>query len=257
MDVIDNQGVPVVRLTLDDTDATNLTWKGTSLNSGAYVLKQNDEKVLAIVANLKSRDNGGKPEEMIQIQEFNVTVEGQWSVSTFRSEQQAFTFPQFQTVQGQIVNVSNVLASQGTLMRTGTQLLGAFSFSGTSVPGAPPPSIENLEFNVSKSASVVVTDWTLSAPGSSMQYPCSVNGTTISCLTIPAELGAVGPTPRVLNLYGTVAVDQAANDIFLQVQLVEPGSTTLLGAVQWSDGSGHYRWLDVPYPVAQSTLWKN
>lgn len=257
LQIVDSHGVSVGKLILDVTDDTHKTWRGTMLDSGAYVIPQNEERVLAVVPRLKTTDMGGRTEELVQILSFTLTVEGQWSGNSFNSSQQSFTFPKHQTVQGMLTNVKNALDPQGVLQRSGTQLLAAFSFSGSTVPGPLPLAVENLEFQVGKSDAVVVTDWQLGTPGGNTRIPCSANAAIVSCSSIPTDMGSIGATPRVLQLYGTPTVDQGATNVFLQIQLVEPGSLDTLGAVQWTDGAGHYRWLDVPFPVSQGTVWKN
>jgi hypothetical protein len=85
---------------------------------------------------------------------------------------------------------------------------------------------------------------------------CSANGSTVSCATIPVELGALQNGSRTLQLYGSVTFDQGAQNPFLQVSLNEAGGVGQSGAIQWSDGTGDFNWVELDSPLVRGTEWK-
>ncbi len=85
--------------------------------------------------------------------------------------------------------------------------------------------------------------------------PCAVSDTLVSCIAIPDELGTL-TGPRTLRLFGDVSVDSGASSPFLQLSLNQAGSVGQSGAIQWTDGTGHFVWTELPSPVARGTMWK-
>lgn len=255
MYLVDRDGVQIGRLTLDSTDSTDLTWKGTFLGSGAYQIPKDTERTLGVELRLKPAETGGVPEKLIQVDAFTLSVEGVWSSNMYGSAGVTFSFPKHQTVRGKITEIRNVLDTNGILTPGQNHLLGSFSFSGSLISGAQ-PQVESLEFTINKSG-VAVTNWQLGTRDSGERIPCSVNDNVVSCLSLPVEMASFGPTPRILELYGDVTIDQGARNPFLEADLNDPGTIGTNGAVRWTDGTGHYTWLEMEgMPLARGTKWQ-
>jgi hypothetical protein len=256
LELVDDKGVLIGRLPLYSGDINELTWRTTFDSSGAYLIPKGAEQVLAVRARLKDRSSGGFPEKIVEVDKIKLSVDGEWSGTSYNSAPTTMTYPQHQTAQGQITSVTNALSPRGVLPVGSNQMLAAFSFSGTAVPGAY-VAVENLEFQVSKSSGIVVSNWQLGAKDSAVRVQCSVNASTISCLAIPAEIGVLSSSgPLVLQLFGDVAVDQGAQSQYLKVDLNDPGMIGSNGAVRWTDGVGHYTWTELSNPIAGGTDWE-
>jgi hypothetical protein len=255
MYLLDSSGRQLTQLSLDTADTEDKTWKGT-LESGVYSLPKSQNTILAVEALLKERGSGGSSERIVQVDTFTMSVQGEWSGSNYESAPvDTPVHPKHQTAQARVTEVRNMLANNDVLPVGANQLLGAFEIKGITVPGAL-LLIEHLEFQISKSSSIAVNNWQLGTADSSDRIGCSVNGTTLSCLNIPTSIGDATTYPRVLRVFGNVALDQGANNYFLQLILNQPGVINENGAVRWSDGSGHFTWTELSAPIARGTLWK-
>ncbi len=252
MYLVDENGVQIGQVSLDRLfDSTDKTWRA-SFSGGTYRIPKGTERQLAIEALLKERDKGGGSDELVKVEDFRMTAQGEDSGSNYNAiKPDSLVFPKHQTAQGRITSVVNALSETDSLPLGTNQVIGAFTFRGTHVSGAE-LRVENLEFQISKSSSVTVTNWQLGTGESSLRTPCTVNELIVSCYTIPAEIGTIPNEPRTLRLYGDVALEAGAQDYFLQVSLNQPGNPETIGAVQWTDGSGHFRWTELSSPVARS-----
>jgi hypothetical protein len=258
MFLIDSTGKTIGQLTRDHLfDNTDKTWRGSfnGSGSGAYVLPKDIDRTLAIIVRMKNRDAGGSSEELVQVDTFKISAQGENSGNSYDSAPTTFSFPQHQTAQGRITAVSNALAAQDALPIGTNQLLGAFSFAAMHVNGST-IALTNLDFQIGKSSSVAVGNWQLGGPDSAVRVPCSVNGTTLSCSGIPAELGDLTGGQRTLRVFGDVSLDAGAGNYTLQLSLVNPGFVGSNGAISWSDKSGNFNWTELQSPIARGTLWK-
>ncbi|MEK7218837.1 MAG: S-layer homology domain-containing protein [Patescibacteria group bacterium] len=255
MEVLDRDRVRVGLLALDYTDDDDLTWTGTFLGSGAYVLPKNTERTLAVRVLLKAKDAGGVSEQLVQVDTFTIVAEGEWSHNSFGSAPQTYTFPKHQTTMAIITEVKNMLPEQGVLQVGSHQLLGEFSFAGSGVATVS-PRIQNIAFTVNKSTTIAVSDWQVQAAEGGEILPCSVSEMIVSCLTLPESMGTLGATPRSLRLFGDIAVDQGAQYPFLQADLQEAGTVGTGGAIHWTDGLGRFTWTELNTPIARGTKWQ-
>ncbi len=258
LEIVDQNGVDIGRLPLDEVyDLNDMTYRKTFSGSGVYTIPKGAERTLAVEARLKPRGDGGISGELVQVDTIQLVAEGEWSQQLVGVAQSNFVFPQHQTTQGNILSVTSAMATSGSLPVGPAQMLAAFTLSGMAVSGAPSPQVQNLDFQVNKSSAVTVTNWQLGTQNSSDRIPCFVNDTTVSCLTIPADMGTVDVTqPRTLQLFGDVAVDQGATDRMLQVHLSDSGTIGMNGAVRWTDGSTYFTWTELQSPLANGPLWK-
>lgn len=253
--LVDAAGVQIGQLHLDPYDTTNKTWTVTFGTESAYELPQDQDRVLAIEAYIKLRNGGGSSEQLVEVDDFTLIVEGVFSGNSYASLSPPFPFPKHQTAQGRITRVANALGESDALPLGNDQLVGAFTFEGSVVSGAV-LRLEQLEFQISKAADVAVSGWELGSADSSLRVSCSVSADIATCPNIPAELGALEDGPRTLRLFGDVALNQGAHDPFLQVSFNQPGGISENGAIRWTDGSGHFNWIELAAPVARGTRWQ-
>lgn len=255
MEVLDSSGKRLGLLSLDYFDANDLTWEGSFLGSGAYELPKNTERVLAVRVLLKDKDSGGLSEQLVQVDTFTIVVQGEWSQNSFSSHPQTYVFPKHQTVMARITEVKSTLPSQGVLPVGPHELLAQFSFAGTGVTTVVPAILE-IGFTANKSTSIAVSNWQLQAAEGGESAPCSVSSGMVSCSNLPAETGTLSSVPRVLRLFGDVAVDQGAQYPWLQVDLQNSGTMGEGGAIRWTDGVGHFTWTELNTPIATGTKWQ-
>ncbi|MBI3331811.1 hypothetical protein HYZ99_02515, partial [Candidatus Peregrinibacteria bacterium] len=255
MYLVDGNGEQLGQLSLDPFDTTDKTWTRTFSAGTGKRLEKDAETVLGIEILLKGRNAGGTSEELIEVDTFTLTVEGEWSQNTYENVPAQIPYPMHQTAQAEFTIITNALSATDGLPVGTNQLVAGFSFDGDAVPQAT-LAIETLEFDIAKSSSVTVSNFQLGATDTSTRTPCTLSSTTVTCSSIPAELGAIGSSPRQLRLFADVALASGAQNPFLQISLNQPGSIGSNGAVRWTDGTGHFTWVDMEAPVARSTRFE-
>ena len=256
MFLIDAQGKEIGRLTPDVFDADDLTWKASFATEGAYFMDKDTEHVLGIEVLLKGRNAGGVSEEMIQVDSFSLTVEGGFTQETYQSLPADIPYPQHQTAQAKITEVTNALKEQDALPLGNDQLVAGFAFRGEIIPQAD-LEITELEFEVTKPTGVQTTGWELGATDTTTRVACSMSSNTVSCTNIPEELGAIGSgSSRTLRLFADVSLTNGTQNPFIQISLNQPGSISANGAVRWTDGTGNFNWVELGQPVARGTRWE-
>jgi hypothetical protein len=255
MFLVDSKGVAIGQLSLDHIfDATDKTWRGT-FQTSTYMIPKSEERTLGIEVRLKERNLGGSSEELIEVDTFRITTQGDWTGGGINSAPNTFAFPKHQTAQGRITSVKNAMEETGVLPPGPNQQLASFRFSAESVAGTS-VRIEHLEFQVSKSSDVAVSNWRLMTTDSPDYVSCTLsNGTVVSCLSLPETFGAISGS-RTLRLVGDVVLDQGAQHPYLQVSLGQPGTVGENGAIRWTDGTGHFNWVELPAPIARSTKFE-
>ncbi|MDO8649671.1 MAG: S-layer homology domain-containing protein [Candidatus Peregrinibacteria bacterium] len=252
---VDQDGKQIARLSLDPFDTTDKTWKATLGSETSITLPKDEQTILGIEALLKPINAGGESQELLQVDEFSLTVEGEWTAETYQSLPSSNVYPEHQTAAAKVTGAKNAMAEKDALSLGSDQLIAAFSFSGVTVPTAN-LAIEHLTFQVSRASTVTVSGWELRSPDSSASVTCSVSNDIVSCSTLPAELGTIGSTPRVLRLYGDITLQTGAKNAFLQVSLNQPGTISENGAIRWTDGTGHFNWIEGDAPLARGTRWE-
>ncbi len=259
MYVVDSSGVELGTLSLDKIyDSTEKTWRGAF--SGNYRIEKSTQKTIGVEIRMKGRNQGGTSEELVQVDRFQLTTEGEWSTNSYTSGTDAGPHPKHQTAMGQITQVTNAQEDSGILPLGPGQQLAAFSVTAFAVEGAT-LRVENLEFQVAKSSSVLVSNWQLGIPDSNERLNCSYSevNSSVSCLSLPESLGTLGGSgggTRTFRLFGDVTLASGATSKDMQISLNLAGNTETNGAVQWTDGSGHFRWVALDQPLARSTIWK-
>lgn len=253
--LIDDAGNKLGQLSLHPNDDTDRTWKGTFPADTAFVIPKGEDRVLGVIARMKVLDAGGVPEELVQADLVRLTVEGVSSGESNTPSGGDIIYPKHQTSLGRVAGVKNAGGDREAFTTGNNLVIGAFAFSADTLPSVE-ARLQNLAFTISKPAGVAVNGWELGSLDSSTRVSCSVSEATISCAGIPASVGTIAGGSRTLRLFGTVSLDQGVRDPYLQVTLDDPGSVGFNGAVQWSDSTGQFTWVELAAPVAKGTLWK-
>lgn len=254
MYIVDSNGVELGTLSLDRTyDTTHKTWRGT-FSKFAYKISKDEQRTIGVEIRIKDRNQGGASEETVQVDTFKIFTEGEWSTTGSTGVAQG-PFPIHQTSFGRIVSVKNAMETEGLLQLGPSSLLAAFTVEGSALQGVN-LAVESLEFSLSSSGDITVTNWQLGTPESGEKVPCSVNGTTISCSILPLTIGSLSGGTRTFRLFGDVSVASGSQNRHLQILLNAPGDLSTIGAIQWTDASGHFRWVELAQPLARGTEWK-
>lgn len=256
MFIVDRDGVQLGQIYLDKVfDSTKRTWRGTLSGTGTYKIEKGQQKVIGVEIRMKPRDAGGTSEEMVEVDTFKLTTEGEWSTDTTTSGPNPGPFPKHQTSMGRIVSVRNAQEETGILPIGPASMLGSFMIDGYAVNPVT-LKIEHLEFQVSGSSSVNVSNWQLGIADSNERHACTFNSNIVSCNTLPDSLGTLGGGSRVFRLYGDVTLNSGSSSKEYQVSLNLAGDLSTLGAVRWTDQTGHFNWVELDQPLARSTLWQ-
>ena len=255
--LVAEDGTEIGTLSLKIGDTSDLDWRGEFEVENAYRILKDTDQLLALVAVLKPYGYGGFSGEIVEVQDWSITVQ---HVGTGQSQElvaQTMHAPEHQTVIGRVTGVRNALEDSATLQTGNARLIGAFTFTGATLSPAP-LRIVNVRFQVEKSAAIGVDNWMLGIPSSPDRTSCTRSSTgEVNCLSISPSIGSFGADGLTLQLYADVLpLEQAAEPQTLRVTLQEPGTLGTDGAVWWSDGTQVLTWIEAEtQPIAEGTQW--
>ncbi len=253
--IVDASGNEITPLKLDVRDQDDETWIATFDRGKGFMLPKGEETTLFIDAKMKKRGSGGIPEELIEMKQVQFTMGSLVDYDTAILPPIRKNFPKHQTVQAEITEVANIGVRSGPLSEGERQVLAEFVFRGVILEGAE-LATEHLVFDV-ESSGVSVSRWRIGLPGNVILRDCNVTtGGHIECLDLPEEYGRISGEGLHLQLYGNVSFDASSQEHSLQISLKSPGRIGEFGAVRWTDGVGHYTWIESEEPVAEGTLWR-
>lgn len=192
-------------------------------------------------------------EELMLVRSVNVSVTSSDRSGTYETAGTPDVLVEHQSAHAEITGMTNGGPAEGVLALGKKMAVGTFGVLSRSQSDVI-PAITDLEFMVSQK-SVTTANWFLSQPGSSQKHACSAmqNATVIRCSSIAPSIGTV-LSGNALTLNADINV--IGSGAYLQVALLDPGTLGTTGAVQWTDGFGRFRWLDVLPPVVKGTLWR-
>lgn len=258
--LVDTYGTKIAELKRDTYDPEDITWKTTTLTGGYVVPKEGQQ--LGLLAETKRRNNGGFAEELIEIKWISMYMAPRdGNGGAYQVIATDTSFPTHQTAQAVITSVEDIRPPVLDLATGNDVVVAELEIAGKVLSGAQ-LQLDVVAFTITEDVSVSVADWKLSALHTTVQLDCSIsNSTVVSCLNIPAAIGLIEDTSIVLQLTVDVIVE-SDSDARLQINVVEPGSVDriaggTLGDIRWNDGTGNYRWLDLPKPMAEGALWEN
>ena len=229
-------------------------WKVELDDETAVRIPAGESSRLGLKVKLWGRGNRGESDELFQVREFDIIAQGvSGQMRQLPAEDRHFPF--HQTVQAHVASVWNGGDESGVLRTGKNRLLGSFAFSAKTLPETS-AAIENLMFSL-RSSGVRISNWYLQRPGMTDRVPCFVSTLeedTIDCVSIPPAVGLIGSNLLMLNIYGDIVFE--AGDIHsLQFFLGDPGTVGRSGAIQWTDQTGHFVWMEGSNPLAEGTQW--
>lgn len=241
-----------------DTPDYKLTFQAQSNPEDRFQIPADTAMLLVLRAVVRSDTNAGFSDELLQVRTFSVTTVGD-KTNQAVNVPMAGPFPKHQTAFGHILNVKSLSPDTAHMMSGTGVVLGSFSFTGSIISGKA-MALSALTFSVNETGPVTLSNITLVNHGSGVSAACTVNAQamTVSCPVLSGSVGAFSPgSPLILDLKSNVTVQTGAQNATLQASLNASGSPESLGAVEWTDGSGMFRWIEYAHtPVARGTLFK-
>lgn len=256
--LVDETGKRIAQLTKDNADKNELTWKAQSDAVNHFVLPATGAE-LALEATIKSPDQGHS-EELIQVKWMSMNVRALKRDEEYQLIASDVAYPAHQTAMGHITGVQNNRPPILDLSDGDTMLIAEFEVMGEAIDGAL-LSVDDLVFTMERRG-VTVDHPVLGIAQDTVTSQCSLNANLISCSNIPASMGYMEHGNVLFQLWGSVTVNPSAENPVLRIDIDKPGtiSTTTdpgeLGHLQWSDGTGNFRWVDLPEPIAEGSVWK-
>ncbi len=233
-------------------------YETTSASDTPIVLDGTKPIHLYVRAVIRSSENGGFAEDLLQVFSVNITYHAPASNQTYYGAKQG-GFSKNQTAFGNLTNVLRT-SPQVDVLKTGSGIIvSSFSVSGSGTTNKT-LSLENMTFSLIKSAGVITKNWSVNIGNNSMNIPCSMNieGNQISCIRLQDSAILQSHQNLAIKIFADVSLDSnlQKENKFLQISLLHSGSPEALGSIEWSDGSGHYRWIEGASPIAVGTEWK-
>lgn len=212
--------------------------------------------LLALRANIRGVDNNGASEQLLHVRTVSVTMHGKNSNESINVPALG-PFPKHQTSFGRVVKVERTTPAGGVLASGTGKVLGAFSLVSEILPGKT-FGVEHMTFSISRTGQCSLENWRISQVGSSASIPCSrsQDGTRVSCENLGSIGLSQGTAALELALSADVFVPSGSVGNSVQVDLSSVGSPEAIGSIQWTDGSGHFKWIEGKDPVARGTKWQ-
>lgn len=241
-----------------NTDAVDykLTFEAQIQPEKQVTIPKDTDVNVALRAVVRSVDNAGFSDELLQVRTANVTLKGDLSNHTVNIPLNG-PFPKHQTAFGRIANVTRISPANATLTSGTGVLMGSFAFSGAVIPGKT-LKLRQLVFSLSKVGSTSLSNWMLVNRHSGMWTSCTLNeqALTITCSALEQAVGIVSGT-LTLDLKATVHVPAGTHDSIVQVSLPIAGTPESLGSIEWTDESGVFRWIEGPSPIVEGTKFQS
>lgn len=259
-----NDSSAIENLKIYESTTGRLLGTATRQSAGVYVANIPEGTIsfprridtsVYIRANLRDVESGAVGGQNVRID--HITVEGTGASSNNDYQVSSTeTFQTFQVTPAAITRVTATGSYQTAIFAAGDNvILGDFDFDGVSTDSRYTPRVTSLTFTVNASAGVSLSNVALTVPGTGVESPCTVNGSTITCSSIPSSIGTVDDSQRI-RLVGDVADNGSSSNPSLQVSLSDPGTPTSAGAVTWTDGTTTYTWLASDTPIARGIRYQ-
>lgn len=221
---------------------------------GMLTLPHKQSFSIYVRARLKSWEYGGESAQVVQVSSVDINGTGDWS-NTEYVQSSTETFPGFETARGAPILIRNAGSVDSVIAAGTSQLLAEFRAEGRETDSEADVRLTTMRFTIESAGGIAVTNARLRVDGSDSPHDCTVSSPVITCSAIPAAIGSLD-SPRVLRVYGDVAVPAGTTNAFLRITLNDPGTIEASGDVTWTDGSATFTWLPLTQPVARGTMFR-
>ena len=250
--LVDNTGRTLITLKPDVLDQLDKRWKGEAAIGEATVGPGSIP--LGIEATMKTPLQGGFPEEFVEVKSMSMIIAKTGDIQTSQALPVEWSHPGHQTASTIINRVENAGPKEGDMTLGADQRIAEFRFLGRSTGALL--IVENLLFTTRMPAGITVQNWRVIRSDGGNSGTCSFGADGFVDCPIAEEMGSITGGALTLRISGDVSMAPNTQGPSLQILLNEPGSLSTLGAVQWSDGTGHYRWMEGEAPLAVGTGWE-
>lgn len=249
--LVDGMGRTLATLSIDKTDRSRRRWRA-DIEPGQSLVGPGTIP-LGIEATIESTLEGGFPEEFVELKNVSIVVgDTENGMNTAEVLPLEWSKPPHQTATAVLRKVENAGPRKGTMTLAPAQRIAEFRF--TANPDAT-ITIEQLTLTPKIAEGVHVDHWSIAKSTGGDSIACSRGSDGLLTCPLPSSMGSLTAGTLTLAVMGDISLTPGTKGPTLQVILDAPGSTTSLGAVQWSDGTGHYRWVEGEAPIAEGTGW--
>ena len=253
--LVDATGNKLATLSLDTNNNTDSRQWTAVIADNSFTFKKGVPTVLGIEGVMKSRDNGGISNELVEVQGYAVYTQG---ISSGISQQIVPVnthYPMHQTAQADITAIRNSLSSSSTMSAGTNQKIASFNISGLAASGSI-LTLSEMDF-VLQRTDVTVSHIRIGGDAAINQADCGSEQTDllrISCPVIPDSVKTISTTPQTISIFGDVT-DTGAGNGQLQLVFEGPGAIGQNGAIKWNDGSATFNWIEASTPLQNGTIW--
>ncbi len=259
LELVTEQGQLIAKLTRrtnNDTSDYKQTFEAQVQPESQFTIPSDTDVRVVLRAVIRTIDNAGFADELLQVRTLSVTLKGDTSNTTTNIPLSG-PFPKHQTAFGRITSITRVSPETAALTSGTDIVIGSYSFLGSVIP-TKNLKLRQLVFSLVKNSAVTVSHWVLMDRASGASVSCSLNEQSmeITCSTLHQSIGALSNgSPLILDLKATVSVPPGTQAI-LETSLKAAGSPESLGSVEWTDESGIFRWIEGTSPIAQGTRFQ-
>ncbi len=244
LELVNEQGVVIATLSqrLNNTPSDYKQYYEVQLApEQGYAIPANTDVKLIVRAVIRTPENNGSSERLLQVRSFKVSLVGDASNTTI-SLNILGPYPKHQTAFGRITTVGSSSPTTAPIT-SGTGLnLGTFTFAGDAIAGRS-LSITDLIFTLQRTGTVDLKNIRVNQPGGAVNTSCSLGSDGITCSNIAAAVGQI-PQSGTLSLELRADVMVTGGAASLEVDLQQRGSPEALGSVWWTDQSGRFKWVE-------------
>ena len=218
-----------------------------------YAIPADTDVPLVLRALVRGIDDNGFSDELLEVRSFTITLLGDRSNET-KSIVTPPPFPKHQVAFGRLARIERVSPENGVLASGTGVVVSTFGFASDVIPEKT-LSLTQLIFTLQRSGDFSVQNWRIGRQGSFTEVPCtSGQDSTLTCSNLADVIGVLKAGAAILELRADIAVPRDSVSHMLQTSLIDPGSPSSLGSVQWTDQSGSFRWVEGHTPLVWGTL---
>ena len=224
----------------------------------SYFIERKDTAILVVRPILKDVDAGGESGQTVQVESITFSAMGDWTSKTNLVSTSGSEFQKHQTSRATFVAIERSGLPERIFALGSNQTIGEFTFEARKTREGE-PAITALNFALTKPAEVTVSAIKLRGNDSDTLHDCSLSGFTISCTSIPEDIGSLDSV-RTLTLVADLSVSSHPTP-YVQVSIQTPGRPASAGDITWIDaalnlGGSTFTWVPFDPPVVQGTVWK-
>lgn len=244
----------LLRRVTTDTPDYKQTFEAQVQPENQFTLPQDTDVRVVLRAVVRTVENAGFSDELLQVRTISVTTKGDATNQTINVPISG-PFVKHQTSFGRLFDITRVSPATAPLVSGTGVVIGSYSFNSSAIAGKN-LKLRQLVFSLAKSGSATVNNWMLVNRASGASVPCTTNEQfmTVTCLALDQAVGlmSVG-TPFVLDLKATVFLGTGSQGSIVETSLATAGSPESLGSIEWTDESGIFRWVEGPSPIVTGT----